>query len=292
MVEVFPGRALTLARRIGRVCPAARGRRAMESRRGVGNEDVLVRSMKHARRSFTPCATTMRTRSKRFSDPSSHRRAPNRRTSSSASGSTRSIARCTVWSGNRTEPRSCTSARRTGPFRSRWSWRAAGGASTPRPGSGRSCSGGSATTRPRRFASARHWDGRRSNDEAEATSDDPIIRYAERLLAPADTGAAAEEPFHGYYFRVVTNVPARARPRPAAVTPAARRREAWPFVAYPAEYRSSGVMTFVVTDDGALYEKDLGPDTATVAPRPERAVRVGLARGEDVALDDASSGMS
>ena len=38
-------------------------------------------------------------------------------------------------------------------------------------------------------------------------------------------------------------------------------------MAYPADYRSSGVMTFVVTDDGALYEKDLGPDTATVAPK-------------------------
>ena len=36
-------------------------------------------------------------------------------------------------------------------------------------------------------------------------------------------------------------------------------------------------MTFVVTDDGALYEKDLGPDTATVAPDLNRAARVGLA---------------
>ena len=38
------------------------------------------------------------------------------------------------------------------------------------------------------------------------------------------------------------------------------------FVAYPADYRSSGVMTFVVMDDGTLYEKDLGPDTTSVAP--------------------------
>jgi hypothetical protein len=38
-------------------------------------------------------------------------------------------------------------------------------------------------------------------------------------------------------------------------------------VAYPADYRASGVMTFVVgDDDGVLYEKDLGPDTATLAP--------------------------
>src|SRR6266404_755189 len=40
--------------------------------------------------------------------------------------------------------------------------------------------------------------------EAGAISDDPITRYAEGLLAPADAGPTAEEPFHGYYFRVVT----------------------------------------------------------------------------------------
>ena len=33
-------------------------------------------------------------------------------------------------------------------------------------------------------------------------------------------------------------------------------------VAYPAQYGSSGVMTFVVNHDGVVYEKDLGPKTA------------------------------
>jgi hypothetical protein len=37
------------------------------------------------------------------------------------------------------------------------------------------------------------------------------------------------------------------------------------FVAYPAQYRSSGVMTFVVTADDVVFEKDLGPKTATAA---------------------------
>jgi hypothetical protein len=34
------------------------------------------------------------------------------------------------------------------------------------------------------------------------------------------------------------------------------------FAAYPAEYRSSGVMTFIVNRDGIIYQKDLGPRTA------------------------------
>jgi hypothetical protein len=36
-------------------------------------------------------------------------------------------------------------------------------------------------------------------------------------------------------------------------------------VAYPAEYGNSGVMTFIVNHSGAVYSKDLGPDTAQIA---------------------------
>jgi hypothetical protein len=37
------------------------------------------------------------------------------------------------------------------------------------------------------------------------------------------------------------------------------------FVAYPAEYRSSGVMTFILTEDGVVYQKDLGRKTDALA---------------------------
>ena len=36
-------------------------------------------------------------------------------------------------------------------------------------------------------------------------------------------------------------------------------------VAYPAEYDNSGVMTFIVNQDGVVYEKDLGPNTVGIA---------------------------
>jgi hypothetical protein len=36
-------------------------------------------------------------------------------------------------------------------------------------------------------------------------------------------------------------------------------------VAWPAEYRNSGVMTFMVNESGIVYQKDLGPDTAKAA---------------------------
>lgn len=36
-------------------------------------------------------------------------------------------------------------------------------------------------------------------------------------------------------------------------------------VAYPSKYGSTGVMTFIVNQQGRVYEKDLGPNTAAVA---------------------------
>jgi len=66
-------------------------------------------------------------------------------------------------------------------------------------------------------------------------------------------GVPEEQPSHGYYFRAL---PRRAGDESAGdVT----------FVAYPAEYRATGVMTFVVTRDGAVWQKDLGPETPSVA---------------------------
>jgi len=37
------------------------------------------------------------------------------------------------------------------------------------------------------------------------------------------------------------------------------------FLAYPAEYRASGVMTFMINQDGIIVEKDLGPETTDLA---------------------------
>jgi hypothetical protein len=66
------------------------------------------------------------------------------------------------------------------------------------------------------------------------------------VLAAAKSGNRPVA-FHGYYFRSL----AGSGNRLAAI-------------AYPAAYRSSGVMTFIVDPDGGAYEKDLGPNTAKI----------------------------
>jgi len=90
--------------------------------------------------------------------------------------------------------------------------------------------------------------------EAKPASYDPITQFAQNLVSAGTTNADsnASSPFHGYYFRLVNgNSAAESKVR---------------LVAYPADYRSSGVKTFIVSRHGVVYEKDLGPDTGTVAP--------------------------
>lgn len=87
----------------------------------------------------------------------------------------------------------------------------------------------------------------------------PLIAYANK-----EGYTKKAEPFHGYFYRPLTgqgtNVAGGAKPYLAE-----GKVTGFAFIAYPAEYRNSGVMTFVVDASGVVYEKDLGPDTATVA---------------------------
>ena len=71
-------------------------------------------------------------------------------------------------------------------------------------------------------------------------------------------------PFHGYYVRRVT-VASRSPATAALRERSAATSNRFTYVAYPAEYRVTGVMTFAVARDGTLYESDLGPNTADVA---------------------------
>jgi hypothetical protein len=68
-------------------------------------------------------------------------------------------------------------------------------------------------------------------------------------------------PYRGYFFHILTwqgkNAPGGAK----SYIVKGKMTEGFAFVAYPAEYRSSGVMTFIVNQDGTVYQKDLGKKT-------------------------------
>ena len=72
-------------------------------------------------------------------------------------------------------------------------------------------------------------------------------------------------PFRGYFYHILTrqgkNAPGGAKNYIAN----GKMTEGFAFVAYPAEYMSSGVMTFIVDQDGVVYQKDLGKKTGVLA---------------------------
>ncbi len=68
-------------------------------------------------------------------------------------------------------------------------------------------------------------------------------------------------PFHGYYFHILMAQGHHAPGGSKAYIVRGKMTGGFAFVAYPAEYRSSGVMTFIVGSNGVVYEKDLGQDT-------------------------------
>jgi hypothetical protein len=78
--------------------------------------------------------------------------------------------------------------------------------------------------------------------------------------AYASNRQTKSEPFRGYYFRILTQ-----GQNGQSYVVDGKMSKGFAFVAYPAQYRSSGVMTFLVDQNGVIYEKDLGKDTTTAA---------------------------
>ena len=92
----------------------------------------------------------------------------------------------------------------------------------------------------------------------------PLVASATAAGYKKDTGGSPV-PFHGYYYKVLT---AQGRNAPGGAKNylvGGKMTKGFAFLAYPAEYRASGVMTFMINQDGVIVQKDLGPDTAKIA---------------------------
>ena len=78
-------------------------------------------------------------------------------------------------------------------------------------------------------------------------------------------GTATPVPFHGYYYRVLTRQGKNAPGGAMDYIDHGRMIKGFAFLAYPAVYRASGVMTFMINQDGVVVQKDLGPETPKLA---------------------------
>jgi len=125
---------------------------------------------------------------------------------------------------------------------------------------------------------------------------DPVKQYAQRIVSdegkqdglywPVSTGQAPSpledvyefakatgytaagthpRPFNGYYFLMLTKQGDKAQGGAKDYVVDGKMTGGFAFVAYPAEYRNSGIMTFIVGPAGVVYQKDLGANTATTA---------------------------
>lgn len=76
-------------------------------------------------------------------------------------------------------------------------------------------------------------------------------------------GGAERVPYHGYYYRMLYAQGPNANGGARDYFKAGLLTEGFALVAWPADYGSSGVQTFIVNQDGVVFQKDLGEDTAT-----------------------------
>ena len=96
-------------------------------------------------------------------------------------------------------------------------------------------------------------------------------------------------PYHGYLYHVLTSQGKNAPGGAKSYIVNAKMNEGFAFVAYPAEYRSSGVMTFIVGVDGVVYQKDLGKKTEILAkPMKEYNPGPGWLKAEEQPTETAA----
>jgi hypothetical protein len=74
-------------------------------------------------------------------------------------------------------------------------------------------------------------------------------------------------PFHGYYFKILEAQSASAPGGAKSYVVNGDLSAGFALVAWPAQYDVTGITTFIVNQDGVVYEKDLGPETAALAQK-------------------------
>jgi hypothetical protein len=91
----------------------------------------------------------------------------------------------------------------------------------------------------------------------------PLVAFATSEGYSAKPGA--HTPFHGYYFRLLKGQSDKAPGGAMNYMIDGNMVRGFAFVAYPAQYGNSGVMTFIINQGGLLLQKDLGKTTTETA---------------------------
>ena len=106
-----------------------------------------------------------------------------------------------------------------------------------------------------------YWPDAQGNDPA------PLGEFFAEATKQGYRVGGGRTPYHGYYYKILTKQGAAAPDGELEYVVRGKMIGGFALVAYPAVYRNSGVMTFIVNHNGQVYQKDLGPHTARLAER-------------------------
>lgn len=94
----------------------------------------------------------------------------------------------------------------------------------------------------------------------------PLVARARTEGYSAGNGERkTREPYHGYYYRILKRQGEHAADGARDYLVNGRMIGGFALVAFPARHGDSGVMSFLVNQDGVVYQKNLGPQTETIA---------------------------
>jgi hypothetical protein len=110
-----------------------------------------------------------------------------------------------------------------------------------------------------------YWDPEEGNDESPLG---PLVDQAKEEGYPGAQASGRPRPYFGYYYRILTgqgpNSPGGAM---SYIAGNGEMTKGFGLIAWPVSYGASGIMTFIVNQDGVVFQKDLGPATAAAASR-------------------------
>jgi hypothetical protein len=98
----------------------------------------------------------------------------------------------------------------------------------------------------------------------------PLVAYAQEEGYSPELRAEDESergPYHGYYFKILNRQGAHAPGGKYKYIINGNMIAGFAMIAWPAEYGDSGIMTFIVNQQGRVFQKDLGPATAKITKK-------------------------
>jgi hypothetical protein len=112
-----------------------------------------------------------------------------------------------------------------------------------------------------------YWDAAEGETESPLG---PLVTQAQDEGYPDDIVAGARTPYLGYHFRVLKAQGRDATGGAMDYMADGHMTKGFALVAWPARYGASGIMTFIVNQDGVVYQKDLGEQTDAIATAMKR----------------------